>query len=536
MTQMLWTRASAVVVSAVSLAACATPTYPVKVGYTAPPPIRPRYPDRAPAAPAPTPAPAANPAPVETAPPAAAQTPPAAEPAPPVESQPLPPATAPSVAPTPTPNSPPPPSPAPTPSPAQSALPPDYAPPSPAGEAPPARVEAPPPAAYRPPQTAYRAPRVRYRPGPARYVADGKVVAATGMFRDYEVQKHDHLDAIARDLQTTRKVLVDANHLKAPYDLQPGQHLKVPVAKAYAIEAGDTMTAVAGRFGVTPAELADLNDLPVRGRLRAGEKLALPANFNDRGPTKLPTVMIAETVPQSAPAYRPPAQAYAPAAAAPSSPPRSYPPVQSYASAPQSGPYVPSPAAVAAAQRLAVTRSYGPPTYVPGRPSPNAGVAGQPPRAYAYAPPVTAPAAPGLSQAAIASAGRGRFVWPVRGEILSPFGVKGVGRRNDGIDVKSPQGTAVRAAAAGNVVYAGDQVPGFGNLVLVKHADGWVTAYAHLDKVAVQMRQSVTQGQELGEVGQTGGVTEPQLHFEVRYAPTPTEKAKPVDPVLVLPN
>jgi len=86
------------------------------------------------------------------------------------------------------------------------------------------------------------------------------------------------------------------------------------------------------------------------------------------------------------------------------------------------------------------------------------------------------------------------------------------------------------------VVYAGDQVPGFGNLVLIKHTDGWVTAYAHLDRVSVQMRQQVSQGQELGQVGLSGGVTEPQLHFEVRYAPTPADKAKPVDPVLVLPR
>jgi murein DD-endopeptidase MepM/ murein hydrolase activator NlpD len=94
----------------------------------------------------------------------------------------------------------------------------------------------------------------------------------------------------------------------------------------------------------------------------------------------------------------------------------------------------------------------------------------------------------------------------------------------------------VRAAAAGEVVYAGDQVPGFGNLVLVKHADGWVTAYAHLDRTSVQMRQAVMQGQEIGEVGSSGGVSEPQLHFEVRYAPSPTDKARPVDPMLVLPR
>jgi murein DD-endopeptidase MepM/ murein hydrolase activator NlpD len=124
----------------------------------------------------------------------------------------------------------------------------------------------------------------------------------------------------------------------------------------------------------------------------------------------------------------------------------------------------------------------------------------------------------------------------VRGDILSPFGVKDVSQRNDGVDVKAPEGSIVHAAADGEVVYAGDQVPGFGNLVLVKHADGWVTAYAHLGKVAVKMRDSVTQGEEIGLVGQTGGVSEPQLHFEVRYAPSPVEKAKPVDPLLVLPE
>jgi murein DD-endopeptidase MepM/ murein hydrolase activator NlpD len=94
----------------------------------------------------------------------------------------------------------------------------------------------------------------------------------------------------------------------------------------------------------------------------------------------------------------------------------------------------------------------------------------------------------------------------------------------------------VRAAAAGEVVYAGNQVPGFGDLVLVKHANGWVTAYAHLDKISVQMRQTVMQGQELGQVGNTGGVATPQLHFEIRYAASVSDKAKPMDPALLLPQ
>ena len=111
----------------------------------------------------------------------------------------------------------------------------------------------------------------------------------------------------------------------------------------------------------------------------------------------------------------------------------------------------------------------------------------------------------------------------------------GVGRRNDGVDIRAPQGTPVKAAAPGEVVYAGNQVPGFGNLVLIKHADGWVTAYAHLDKRRCADAAAGGQGQQVGPVGMTGGLAEPELHFEVRYAPTSGDKARPVDPVLVLP-
>jgi murein DD-endopeptidase MepM/ murein hydrolase activator NlpD len=146
------------------------------------------------------------------------------------------------------------------------------------------------------------------------------------------------------------------------------------------------------------------------------------------------------------------------------------------------------------------------------------------------------PAAASLSDAEIAALAHGRFAWPVKGAVISKFGAKGVGVRNDGLDIRAPLGTVVRAAAPGDVVYAGDQIPGFGNLVLLQHADGWVTAYAHLARLSVQMRQIITQGEEIGQVGQTGGVTEPELHFEVRYKAGAGEKAKPIDPLVVLPT
>jgi murein DD-endopeptidase MepM/ murein hydrolase activator NlpD len=140
-----------------------------------------------------------------------------------------------------------------------------------------------------------------------------------------------------------------------------------------------------------------------------------------------------------------------------------------------------------------------------------------------------------VSSAQIATAGRGRFIWPLRGQITSSFGDKPTGEHNDGMDIAALPGTSVKAAAAGEVVYAGSAIPGYGNLVLVKHAGGWVTAYAHLDRIEVRMRDSVSQGDEIGQAGATLAGARPGLHFEVRYAPSPTEKARPVDPTLVLP-
>ena len=107
--------------------------------------------------------------------------------------------------------------------------------------------------------------------------------------------------------------------------------------------------------------------------------------------------------------------------------------------------------------------------------------------------------------------------------MLSGFGPKGPGQRNDGVNIAATTGEDVHAAASGEVVFAGD-LPDFGKLVLLKHPGGWVTAYAHLSKIAVKMRDAVAQGQPLGEVGQTGAVDRPQLHFEIRYAANPARQ------------
>lgn len=109
-----------------------------------------------------------------------------------------------------------------------------------------------------------------------------------------------------------------------------------------------------------------------------------------------------------------------------------------------------------------------------------------------------------------------KFIWPVDGPVISAYGPKKGGLHNDGINIKAPKGAPVRAADNGTVVYAGNELKGFGNLVLIKHADRWITAYGHMDRMLVTKGQSVRQGDSIGVVGATGSVDSPQLHFETR--------------------
>ncbi len=125
--------------------------------------------------------------------------------------------------------------------------------------------------------------------------------------------------------------------------------------------------------------------------------------------------------------------------------------------------------------------------------------------------------------------GKGLFQYPVQGKLISSFGPKGPGQRNDGINIAAPAGTPVKAAAGGTVAYAGSEIASFGNLVLIRHKGEWVTAYAHLSKYVVKEGQTVKQGQTVGYVGQSGNVNSPQLHFETRH------NARPVDPAPLLP-
>ena len=146
-----------------------------------------------------------------------------------------------------------------------------------------------------------------------------------------------------------------------------------------------------------------------------------------------------------------------------------------------------------------------------------------------------APARPAAGVRSGAAAGRGclrrppraaeGFRWPVRGRVISGFGKKASGERNDGINLAVPEGTSVKAAEDGEVIYSGNELKSYGNLILVRHPNGWVSAYAHNSELKVKRGEKIRRGQIVALSGMSGGVTTPQVHFELR------KDATPVDPI-----
>lgn len=126
------------------------------------------------------------------------------------------------------------------------------------------------------------------------------------------------------------------------------------------------------------------------------------------------------------------------------------------------------------------------------------------------------------------SDGGNAFIWPVDGTLLSAYGPKPGKRFNDGVNIAAPAGTPVRAAADGVVIYTGNELRSFGNLILIRHAGGWTSAYAHTETVRVRRNQRVEKGAVIAAVGRSGSVACPQLHFELR------REAKAIDPFAVV--
>ena len=295
----------------------------------------------------------------------------------------------------------------------------------------------------------------------------------------------DTLDSLARHYNVTPAAILQANGYKGPRTLSPGQQLIIPsqaVAAAPALSApasksvaavsaapsvhfvnrGDTLLSVAHHNHVPVAELAKANGLDPQAKLKIGSKLTVPG---------------AKTA-----AVTPAAQ----------------------------------PAAVAAGQQVA---SAPPATKM-------AAATGVPPQSARLAQATTKveePSAEAPVKAAEATGALPTFRWPVRGKVITSYGAKTNGKSNDGINLAVPEGTPIKAAEDGVVAYSGNELKGYGNLVLVRHANGYVTAYAHASELLVKRGDTIKRGQVIAKSGQSGEVGSPQLHFEIRKGSTPVD-------------
>lgn len=124
--------------------------------------------------------------------------------------------------------------------------------------------------------------------------------------------------------------------------------------------------------------------------------------------------------------------------------------------------------------------------------------------------------------------GKGRFLWPVNGKVISGFGMRN-GEKHAGIDIKAEEGNPVKAADSGKVIYSGNGLSGYGNLIIIKHEGTFFTVYAHNKKNLASEGSLVEKGEEIAQVGDTGRATTPHLHFEIR------KNKVTVDPILYLP-
>ncbi len=326
-------------------------------------------------------------------------------------------------------------------------------------------------------------------PPPPSYTWEGgtPIVVAPG----------ETLEMISRRHNVPVSAIMQANNIANPTAVHPGQHLVIPRLKtAYAqppraatpatvmppvgpvgapktalapasgvhvVAPGETLRSIARLYGKPVMVLAKANNIPPDTMVRVGERLAIPG-----------------VQPAQAQANLAPPRTQAPAAA-PAAPARG----PDYASA-------------------------------------------ESPHSARVASPEPAPATEQTStlKTAEPAGGLPNFRWPARGRVIAGFGPSPNGLQNDGINVAVPEGTPIKAAEDGVVAYAGNELKGYGNLVLVRHSNGFVTAYAHASEILVKRGETVKRGQVIAKSGQTGNVTSPQLHFEIRKGSTPVDPSQ----------
>lgn len=302
----------------------------------------------------------------------------------------------------------------------------------------------------------------------------------------------DTIASIAHKYGVPAAAIMQANGIRPGSPIPPGQRLVIPrynratgapyaanapaAAGVHVVAAGESLSSIARHYHKPRAAIAKANNIAPDAKIRVGQRLAIPG--------------------------------VKPIAAAPAKP---MPPV------------------VQGNDRAGNPKAAAKPPAPPA--APGAKVATNEPPATAH---MTTPTEPTIESesgpGAEPAAGTPSFRWPVRGRIIAGFGPRANAPQNDGINLAVPEGTSVKAAEDGVVAYAGNELKGYGNLLLVRHQNGYVTAYAHASELMVKRGDQVKRGQIIARTGQTGGVAAPQLHFEIRKGKVP------VDPTQFLPS
>jgi murein DD-endopeptidase MepM/ murein hydrolase activator NlpD len=306
------------------------------------------------------------------------------------------------------------------------------------------------------------------------------------------VGTNDTMEGLSQRYGVTTAEILKANGYKGPRALQPGQQLIIPpravaaapvaaapkavataapVAAApsvHVVNGGDTLMSIAHRNRVPVAELAKANGIDANSKLKLGQKITVPGAKSAATPAAAQPAQVAAAQPG--------------AVAAPATKMATVEPAKEKARLAQA---TTTPEAAAAVTETPV-------------------------------------------KTAEATGALPTFRWPVRGRVVTGYGAKTNGKSNDGINVAVPEGTPVKAAEDGVVAYSGNELKGYGNLILVRHSNGYVTAYAHASELLVKRGETIKRGQTIAKSGQSGEVGSPQLHFEIRKG------SSPVDPLQFL--
>lgn len=328
---------------------------------------------------------------------------------------------------------------------------------------------------------AYRnAPVVNENPLPLKQVATTDNVSRS-TDSSVTVAKGDTVYALSRRYNVPIRALIETNGLKPPFLLSTGQVLYLPRSAVHTVAKGDTIYSISRRYGVDMSSLARHNGIAWPYSIFPNQVLSLPGTIVSAKSAVVSPVKRSLTdsakktpLPNTEKAKKKDAKAQ-----------KTRQVTKSKTSKQSKVKNIP-------AQKRKNTRKST----------------------------VRLPDPPSRT--------KGKFAWPLKGKIVTRFGSAGAGRHNDGINIKVEEGTFVRAAENGVVAYAGNELKGFGNLLLIKHADGWMTAYAHNKEFLVKRGQTVKRGQAMAKAGKTGNVKEAQLHFEIRRG------TKAVDPVAYL--